>query len=71
MDFSNKKIDDLIKIVSKNMGITEEQVKKNLENKNFENPMINEILNNPEKIKFLMNNPSIKKIVNKFLEKDN
>lgn len=65
----NEKIDNLIKMVSKNMGITEEQVKQNLQNKDFENQKINEILNNPEKMKSLMSDPNIKKIIDKFFEK--
>lgn len=67
MNIQNNKMQDLISIASKNLGITEDELKEKLKNKNFENPIINDLLNNPQKAKAMLEQPNIKKLVNKFL----
>mgnify|MGYP004509537265 CR=1 FL=1 len=67
MDIQNDKLQNLISIASKNLGITENELKEKLKNKNFNNPMVNNLLNNPEKAKAMLEQPNIKKLVNKFL----
>ncbi len=69
MEFSNKQIEDLIDIASKKMGVSQDELKSNLKNKNFDNPVLNELLNDPEKLKKIANNPNIKKMMDKFLNK--
>ena len=52
------------------MGMSEDEFKENLKNKNFDNPMINDILNNPQKANAMLQQPNIKKVLSKFLEKE-
>ena len=57
-------------MASKSMGMSEDEFKENLKNKNFDNPMINDILNNPQKANAMLQQPNIKKVLSKFLEKE-
>lgn len=70
MNISEEKMKKLISMASKSMGISEDEFKENLKNKNFNNPMINDILNNPQKANAMLQQPNIKKMLGKFLEKE-
>ena len=67
MNISDEKMNNLIAMASKSIGVSEDQLKENLKNKNFDNPMINDLLNNPEKAKAMLEQPQIKKLISKFL----
>lgn len=68
MNISDEKIKNLISMASKSMGISQTELENKLKNKNFDNPMINDLLNNPQKAKDMLKQPNIKKFVSKFLE---
>lgn len=70
MNISEEKMKKLISMASKSMEISEDEFKENLKNKNFNNPMINDILNNPQKANAMLQQPNIKKMLGKFLEKE-
>lgn len=67
MNISDKQLEKLMKMASKSMGISEEKLKENLKAKNFEDPKVNELINNPHKAKEMLDNPDIKKMINKLL----
>lgn len=67
MNISDEKIKSLISMASKSLGVSEEELKNNLKNKNFKDNKINDLLNNPEKAKAMLEQPQIKKLIGKFL----
>jgi len=67
MNISNEKLQELIKLASKGMGISEQEFKEKMKNKNFDNPMINSFLQNPEQAKAMLQNQNLQKMISKFL----
>ena len=67
MNISDEKMKNLLSMASKSMGVSEEELREKIKNKNFDNPMVKDLLNNPDKAKAMMQNPAIKKMISKFL----
>lgn len=70
LNMSDEKMKELMELASKNMGISMDQLQDKLKNQDFNDPKINELLKNPDKLKNLLQQPGMQAIINKFFKSE-